>query len=410
MKLLHVAIRIILAGGAVGATALAVQTSNESALLGVRQQVFCCERLERLDALTGIPISSWSYAGSGVQHHTLEAHRDRLVSINPACCFARRVVVFHPADGQRSETLITGAPLFGGAHSLVSDPVSGTLYLTTDSELYTLDPVSGQATLVAPFTGSPYAWDFVHTAAVDASGNVYAIGTNDGSHRYAVYTLQLATAQLTWIGEILMPTGSGGWFRDIAIPPSGDWWASFYEIGLIPSLRGLWRITPGSWQATQVRYVDPPHEGLAFLAPTQQASYCTAKTNSLGCAPAISGEGFPSPTAASGYVLRASNVRNQSTGSLTFGISGRAVLPFGGGVNCVAPPRQRTTVAFSGGSPTGVADCSGVWQLDFNTWMSQHYTLPAGTTIQAQWLGRDAGFAPPDNWSLSNALEFVVRP
>ncbi len=93
-------------------------------------------------------------------------------------------------------------------------------------------------------------------------------------------------------------------------------------------------------------------------------------------------------------MLRATNVRNQSSGSLTFGISGRAVLLFGGGVNCVAPPRQRTTVAVSGGSPTGVADCSGAWQLDFNTWMSQHFTLPAGTTIQAQWFGRGAGFAP----------------
>lgn len=392
-----------------GSAAFGGQSGSEPTLHAVRQVVFCCQTLERLDVFNGATLSSWQYNTLGLYHHALTVHGDRAVSINSASA-VRKVSTMHFANGARTETPLIGVPGLDSIHSLVSEPSTGALYLAGRWDLYTLNPSTGQGTLVAPFTGSPYSWESVTAVDMDSTGTVYAIGREDSAHRYAVYTLRLATAQLTWIGEIQMPTGSSGFFLDIAIPPTGDWWASFRDTGLMPSTRGLWRITPGSWQATQVRYVDPPHEGLAFLAPTQQASYCTAKTNSLGCAPTISGEGFPSPTALSGYVLRASNVRNQSTGSLTFGISGRAVLPFGGGVNCVAPPRQRTTVAFSGGSPTGVADCSGAWQLDFNTWMSQHFTLPAGTTIQAQWLGRDAGFAPPDNWSLSNALEFVVRP
>ncbi len=388
-----------------GATAPAWPQANEE-LIAVRFGM-----IERINVASGSADLLWSLPIGTPPPARMTVHRDRLALLGSELFQQQSLLTLHPANGSLLIKLIAGVPFNGSAiRALLADAATDALYVSTATDLYTLDPSTGQGTLVGPFTGSPYSWEFVNAMAMASNGDVYAIGRADAAHRYAVYKLQLTTAQLIWIGEIVMPTGSGGRFLDLAIPPTGDWWASFHEIGLIPSLRGLWRITPGSWQATQVRYVDPPHEGLAFLAPTQQASYCTAKTNSLGCAPAISGEGFPSPTASSGYVLRASNVRNQSTGSLTFGISGRAVLPFGGGTNCVAPPRQRTTVAFSGGSPTGVADCSGAWQLDFNTWMSQHYTLPAGTTIQAQWLGRDAGFAPPDNWSLSNALEFVVRP
>ncbi len=385
------------------------QTSTDVTLHAVRQVVGCCQTFERLDPSTGVTLSSWNYDGFSLYHHGLTVHADRAVSINHAWP-SQRVSTMHPANGARTEVPLVGIPTLSAFHSVVSDPGTSALYLASQDELYILDPSTGQGALVGPISGSPYSWEAVTAVTRDHSGTVYAIGREDAAHRYAVYTLQLATAHLTWIGEVVMPTGSSGFFLDLAIPPSGDWWASFRDTGLMPSLRGLWRITPGTFQATQVRYVDPPHEGLAFLAPTQQTTYCTAKTNSLGCAPAISAEGFPSPTASSGYVLRASNVRTQSAGSLTFGISGRAALPFGGGTNCVAPPRQRTTVVSSGNSPLGVADCSGSWQLDFNTWMSQYYTLPAGTTVHAQWLGRDAGFAPPGNWTLSDALEFVVRP
>lgn len=154
----------------------------------------------------------------------------------------------------------------------------------------------------------------------------------------------------------------------------------------------------------------PRYTGLTFLPATQQTNYCTAKVNSLGCATTIEGDGFPSSTATSGYTISASNLRNQSWGALTVGVRGRASLPFGGGVMCVRAPRRTIAPQGSSGAALPAADCSGVWNLDFNTWMDGQVELPAGVAVQAQWLGRDSGFAAPNNWTLSDALEFILRP
>jgi hypothetical protein len=140
------------------------------------------------------------------------------------------------------------------------------------------------------------------------------------------------------------------------------------------------------------------------------STYCTAKTNSLGCVPAIDAQGYASPTASSGFTISAAEIRNQTHGALCFTASGRAALPFGGGTLCVASPWRRASVLPSEGTPLPFADCTGTWDLDFNTWMSTHVALPAGLTIQCQWLGRDSGFASPYNWTLTDAMEFTLRP
>jgi hypothetical protein len=45
-------------------------------------------------------------------------------------------------------------------------------------------------------------------------------------------------------------------------------------------------------------------------------TYCTAKTNSLGCVPQIGFTGTPSMTAGSGFVISASNIRNDQSSML----------------------------------------------------------------------------------------------
>ncbi len=379
---------------------------TQSRLFGVRNP-----RLEEIDMATGLPLAGWMYGGGGAFHTRLTFHQGRFISINAVSCTCgpQRVTTFHPADGVRSEVPLTGVGALDAIRSLASDPTTGTLYFASKLVLYTLDPSTGQATTVAPFNGSPYNWEFIHAIGIDEAGMAYAIGSHDGALRTAVYTLELSTARLTWIGEIVMPAGSGDFF-DIAIEPGGDWWASYWDAGIVPALRGLWRIDPVTFHPTFVRNIDPPYHGLAFLPPTQQVNYCTSKTDSLGCAPAIAGEGVPSPTASSGYTIRATNVRSGAPGALHISVGNRVALPFAGGSLCVAAPLRRspTAPASSSGAPT--PSCAGIWELDFNTWMSQTTPLPSGVTVRAQWLGRDGGFGPPDNWSLSDALEFTLRP
>jgi hypothetical protein len=140
--------------------------------------------------------------------------------------------------------------------------------------------------------------------------------------------------------------------------------------------------------------------------------YCTAKTNSLGCVPAIGSNGTPSASSGSGFVVTGVNVRNRKNGLLFYGVTGRVATPFQGGTLCVKGPVQRTPAVNSGGTPLPANDCSGVYALDFNAFITGGTASPAlqvpGTLVNCQWWGRDPGFPPPNNTALSDALEFSV--
>jgi len=149
----------------------------------------------------------------------------------------------------------------------------------------------------------------------------------------------------------------------------------------------------------------------------KQVTYCTAKVNSLGCLPAISSAGTPSASAACGFVVTAAPVYNQKAGLLLYSLTGRAALPFQGGILCVAPPLRRTPVLSSGGSHIPLKDCTGGWRIDMNAFSAGTIgghpdpllTWP-GTYVHCQWWGRDPGFTPPDSTALTDALQYVVQP
>ena len=137
-------------------------------------------------------------------------------------------------------------------------------------------------------------------------------------------------------------------------------------------------------------------------------TYCTAKTNSLGCVPSITSRGTPSRTGPDNFTIGATQVRNRKLGILLWS-HGSAATPFFGGTLCVAQPFHRTAGQDSGGSATG-DDCTGVYSYSFTqAYMAQH-SLGEGTTLYAQFWMRDPGFPVPNNIGLTNGMKFTICP
>lgn len=148
-----------------------------------------------------------------------------------------------------------------------------------------------------------------------------------------------------------------------------------------------------------VTYTQPP--------PT---AYCTSKTNSLGCAPAIGFSGTPDANAGSGFTISLGNTLNQKQGLLFYGTSGPHTGAFQGGTLCVLPPTKRTPAQSSGGNPTPANDCSGAFAYDFNVRIASGIdpALVSGAHVWSQYWSRD----PADFFTtnLSDGLRFFIFP
>ncbi|MBI5433057.1 MAG: VCBS repeat-containing protein [Planctomycetes bacterium] len=135
------------------------------------------------------------------------------------------------------------------------------------------------------------------------------------------------------------------------------------------------------------------------------AVYCTAKTNSVGCTPAIGSTGTPSASASSGFAITCSNSREAKTGILFYGSQSFGAT-FQGGHLCVKPPTKRTPPQTSPGS----GPCDGTYSFDFNAYLAGggDPNLGQGSTVYTQWWMRDP--QSPSTTGLSAGLSFVLCP
>lgn len=143
-------------------------------------------------------------------------------------------------------------------------------------------------------------------------------------------------------------------------------------------------------------------------------TYCTAKANSLNCIPGLEVEGWPN--SAVSWTIRAVRVRPGGIpGTLLYTVGGsRAAVPFQCGLLCIGPTGIRRAVPTLS-SGTGQF-CEGSYSIDMNGFAAgalggnpSPALLVPGTTVHCQWWGRDSGFAPPCNTTLSNAVEYVIQ-
>jgi hypothetical protein len=208
-----------------------------------------------------------------------------------------------------------------------------------------------------------------------------------------------------------VPSLAGGAFHSLACRSDNQLVAwgdnSFGQCNVPPLAGGISyiKVAAGRW-----------HSLASYGAHCPAATiYCTAKLNSLGCLPAIGFSGSSSVSASTGFVILCSNVRNQKSGLLFYGVNGRGSAPFQNGTLCVATPIKRTTSDNSGGNLPPANDCSGVYTIDMNSFaagMLGGTPLPeltlASTVVDCQWWGRDPGFPAPNNTTLSDGLEYTV--
>jgi len=137
-------------------------------------------------------------------------------------------------------------------------------------------------------------------------------------------------------------------------------------------------------------------------------AYCTAKTNTLGCAPRMSTAGICSFTYPTAFFVTCSRQRSHQIGQMIWSTTQQAT-PFQGGFLCVGWPLQRTPVQASLGA-SSANDCTGGYSFLFSAQYAAANGLGPGSTVYAQYWSRDPSASNPGNCNLSNAIAFTWAP
>ena len=146
----------------------------------------------------------------------------------------------------------------------------------------------------------------------------------------------------------------------------------------------------------------------ASFQSTQRVSVKSNGTQAgLYCVSSIGSSGEPQLSGSTAFQLTATGVPSHKTGLALLGLSAEEA-PFAGGTLCISQVYLRSPSQLSAGGDA-LDDCSGsfAWHLD-PAELAKAGLL--GTPVYAQWVSRDPGFAPGEQFSMSNALAFALCP
>ncbi len=330
----------------------------------------------------------------------------RIPSINPL-----NEVVYERNASDGTYTVISSLNEFYPSRNIIDiDPTTGRMYGLFTHRLYEIDPPSGRHFLIGPLTGMPLGFGWA--MGISREGVCYVPNFASNFNRIEFFELDLKTAHATSVGSFPLEVGTPG---DLAFDEGGALCMCYSAANAGRS--GLYKIDFRTMtiakmfpeEITQLGTTGAP-SAIAFLRDSAWHLYCTGKPNSLGCTPEIACSGIANPGARRGFKIWAKKVRNQSSGILLYSMGGPTSLPYMGGTLCVTAPYQTSAVVHSGGTSASQGDCTGQWEVDFNSIMFATGGLPAGHHVQAQFFGRDPGLPPGEAFSFSNAVDFELVP
>jgi hypothetical protein len=135
-------------------------------------------------------------------------------------------------------------------------------------------------------------------------------------------------------------------------------------------------------------------------------SYCSAKSNSAGCLPAMRWSGTPTLTGPDDFHVRATDVLPSKVGILIWSTEGAAEIPFFGGLRCIAAPLKRSRPLRS--TPDGNGDCIGVFDYPFTQGFMTSQGLQAGSRLYLQIWHRDPAQPDGTGVGLTDGLEATI--
>lgn len=307
------------------------------------------------------------------------------------------------SDGISDGPWISGDGRWVGFASYATTFVPGDL--NGASEVFVRDRELGLTALVSvPLAG----------AVPDLDSHLPGISFDGRYVSFNSMASDLVPGDTNGVGDIFVADRATGTIARVSLA-SGGGQGDGLSIFPIPTRRGDAVV----FESSSTTFAPPDANGVrdvfvSSAAPSCEpvTRYCTAKTNSLGCAPAIGFDGWPSVANPGPFTLRASGLLNQKFGLLLYSLSGPAATSFGGGTLCCQGPFRRTAVQGSGGTPPPASDCSGSYAFDFNGHAATGVdpALVLGAAVWAQYWSRDPGFAPPANVGLTDALAFTLCP
>jgi hypothetical protein len=144
--------------------------------------------------------------------------------------------------------------------------------------------------------------------------------------------------------------------------------------------------------------------------------YCTAKTSTFGCTPAMSATGTAQVAlcASTSYNMTCSGMVGNKNSIFFYSQGGPSGAPFHGGHLCMkstkAAPIKRIAPPVNNGGQGTV--CNGTLTYDFNVRIcgATDPAITAGSQINLQAWGRDPSGGGATGDQLSNGLQFVVCP